>query len=393
MPLPATMAGMKRIHFFKAGRHSAMSGAVINFTEADLQRSAAVYDPAVHEAPLVVGHPKTDGPAYGGVKAIQFADADLEAVPGDVDPAFAELVQAKRYGKVSASWYRPGSPQHPLAGKDGHDAWYLRHIGFLGAQPPAIKGLRPIEFAADDADSVVEFGDWSDRKSAGLWRRMREFLIAQFGPEKADQVVPTYMVDMLTEDALKPEQPPEASTNTPNYAEGGDPLKTAQEIAAAQAALEAREAELAKREQAVADFAEKQAAADKQRLADEAADFAEGLVKAGQLPPAQKARVVNLLTTMPPDARFVDFAEDGKETERGCAEVLKDLLTNLPKAVDFAERGGRAKAAAGGAGMSSPDDVADKARAYMAEQKAAGKEVDFAEAVQYVNDQDGGGAD
>lgn len=388
MQLPGTMPGMKRIHFFKAGSHSAMSGEAIKFTQADLQRAAAVYDPAVHEAPLVVGHPKTDGPAYGGVKAIQFADADLEAVPGDVDPEFAELVQAKRYGKVSASWYRPGSPQHPLAGKDGHDAWYLRHIGFLGAQPPAIKGLRPVEFADEaDADSVVEFGDWADRENAGLWRRMREFLIAQFGPEKADQVVPTYMVDMLTEDALKPEEPAEVRNMTPNYAEGGDPLKTAQEIAAAQAALEAREADLAKREKAVADFAEQQAADEKKRLADEAADFAEGLVKAGQLPPAQKARVVGLLTTMPADAKFVEFAEDGKQTtERGCVEVLKDLLTNLPKAVDFAERAANSKAAPNANGA---DDFVDKARAYIAEQKANGKEVDFAEAVQHIKDQEG----
>ncbi|MDU4994931.1 MAG: hypothetical protein E6263_24870, partial [Klebsiella quasipneumoniae] len=28
----------------------------------------------------------------------------------------------------------------------GTGAWYLRHIGFLGAQPPAVKGLEQVAF-------------------------------------------------------------------------------------------------------------------------------------------------------------------------------------------------------------------------------------------------------
>ena len=41
-----------------------MSGATIEFSEQDLQDIADSYDPKVHEAPLVVGHPKDKGPAY-----------------------------------------------------------------------------------------------------------------------------------------------------------------------------------------------------------------------------------------------------------------------------------------------------------------------------------------
>lgn len=34
--------------------------------------------------------------------------------------------------------------------------YYLRHVGFLGAEPPAIKGLQPIEFSeSDKADDAV----------------------------------------------------------------------------------------------------------------------------------------------------------------------------------------------------------------------------------------------
>ncbi|MDP3715502.1 MAG: peptidase, partial [Burkholderiales bacterium] len=60
---------MKSLHVFKKGRQTATSGVTITFTEADLKASAEAYDPALHEAPIVIGHPKTDDPAYGWIKS------------------------------------------------------------------------------------------------------------------------------------------------------------------------------------------------------------------------------------------------------------------------------------------------------------------------------------
>jgi hypothetical protein len=39
---------VKRIEIFKPGKHTAMNGAVLNFSESDLAASAAAYDPAKH---------------------------------------------------------------------------------------------------------------------------------------------------------------------------------------------------------------------------------------------------------------------------------------------------------------------------------------------------------
>ena len=61
---------MKKIEIFKAGSWTSAEGQTIRFTERDLQRTAAAYDPAKFDAPLVLGHPKTDDPAYGWVKQI-----------------------------------------------------------------------------------------------------------------------------------------------------------------------------------------------------------------------------------------------------------------------------------------------------------------------------------
>ena len=79
-----------------------MSGAALDFSVDDLAASAAAYDPALSEAPIVVGHPVTDAPAYGWVKSLAFAGGGLEAEPDQVDPAFAEMVAAGRFKKISA---------------------------------------------------------------------------------------------------------------------------------------------------------------------------------------------------------------------------------------------------------------------------------------------------
>ncbi len=100
----------------------------------------ASYNPEHHEAPVVVGHPKSNGPAYGWVEKLKRVGGVLMAKLKQVEPAFAEIVEAGRYKKRSASFYADGS---------------LRHVGFLGAQPPAVKGLK--DFAFDEGEDCHEY--------------------------------------------------------------------------------------------------------------------------------------------------------------------------------------------------------------------------------------------
>lgn len=133
---------MQSIHFFRAGTHTASDGRVLTFSEADLSRIAAAYDPAMHEAPIVVGHPKTDAPAFGWVERVEARPDGLHAIPRQVNAEFAELVKNGSYKKVSAAFYPATASNNPKPG-----APYLRHVGFLGAEPPAVKGLQGIRFS------------------------------------------------------------------------------------------------------------------------------------------------------------------------------------------------------------------------------------------------------
>lgn len=90
------------------------------------------------------------------------------------------MVRAGRYKKLSASLYAPDSPANPSPG-----AWYLRHVGFLGAQPPAIKGLAPVNFAAGDEEGTVtvEFSEEMGfiSRLVGLLRGVRDYITERDG--------------------------------------------------------------------------------------------------------------------------------------------------------------------------------------------------------------------
>lgn len=144
---------MTQLHIFKPGTHTAQCGTTYNFTEADLAATVAAYNPTLHEAPLVIGHPQHDAPAAGWVKSLSATAHGLIAEPQQIDASFAEQIAKGSYKKISASFYHPTAANNPVPG-----VYYLRHVGFLGAQPPAVKGLRPIELAEGEP-GVIAFSE------------------------------------------------------------------------------------------------------------------------------------------------------------------------------------------------------------------------------------------
>jgi hypothetical protein len=135
------MNTLKTINIFRSGTHTAMGGQTLTYSEQDVSRMAAVYNEAARPAPLVLGHPQHDDPAYGVVKSL-FARAGVLYAIASVSTALVDLVKAGRYSNISASFVAPTGPGNPAPG-----AWYLRHVGFLGAMAPAVKGLDALAFA------------------------------------------------------------------------------------------------------------------------------------------------------------------------------------------------------------------------------------------------------
>ncbi|EOG2868129.1 peptidase [Salmonella enterica] len=330
---------MNLIHIFKSGIHTDMHGHRINFSDADLGNIAAVYDPKLHEAPIVIGHPKTDAPAWGWVSGVSKDSDGLKAAPRDIDPQFAEMVRKRRFSKVSSSFYCPNSPGNPTPGQ-----YYLRHVGFLGAQPPAVKGLKQVSFAEDE-EGVVEFADWSLQTTASLFSRIRDFIISQFGIEKADSVVPDYMIDTLRDEAARTT----TTDLTPAFSDpvgipaedaiqpvAEKPAPTPPEEPAVDKELQAKlqkENDDLKRQIEERNKAEALRATTERHNANVA--FADSLVSDARLAPAGKGLVVAVLDALGGGDEPVSFSENG--SEQPLVDAFKTQMQKARPLLDFGE--------------------------------------------------------
>lgn len=376
---------MQAFQIFKPGRHTASSGTTLSFSEDELRAAVEAYDPALHEAPIVVGHPRDNGPAYGWIKSLAYADGAINAEPIQVDADFAEMVQAGRFKKRSASWYLPDAPNNPKPG-----TLYLRHVGFLGAQPPAVKGLKEVAFS-DAEDGVVEFSDSAMVTGilAMVMRRLREFFIAEYGTEKADSVMPDFLVADIEAEARKPAEQPDAAA-MPMYSED-DPMKI-EELQAQVATLTAERDELKSKAAQAADFAEREDALKAREAAVAQAEAAaarariearvDGAVKAGRMLPAQRAHAVEFAAALSDGEATLNFGEGDKAEKVSAREHYLRQLEAAPVVVNYGEQASGSDTPPADAG--DPAAIADKARDLVTKAKAEGKNISFTEAVAQV---------
>lgn len=331
------------IEIFRAGRHIDDQGTAHQFSEADLNGMATSYDPALREAPLTVGHPENNLPAYGWVKGVaRNASGALVMNPHQVEPQFAEMVQAGRFKKRSASFYPPAAPNNPTPGK-----WYLRHVAFLGAQPPAVAGLKDIQFSTADAtaDGAVSF---SESVTAA----------PVFTPPVHHQEKPT-----MTQEEMQAQIDAAKKDAAAAQAQLAATIKESGEKAAAAAAQLASFAETAKA----------------QRNAGHVS-FAEGEVKAGRLLPKDKGAAVAVLNLLA-ESQPVEFSEGDSTKKVTPVEWLKGLIAAAKPVVSFGEHapGAGYQPGAGSSKGKTDAEIDTDAKAYARQNK-----VSYAEALTAV---------
>lgn len=314
-----TTAAATPINILRPGTFVDTHGNRVTVTRADLVDMAESYD-AADPAPFVFGHPKTDDPAMGWVAGLRLEGDVLQAIPGDVTPELTEAIRAKRYRKVSASYYPPANPSNPKPGRH-----MLKHVGLLGASAPSIKGLGLIPaFAADDETAITI----PDQESV-----------------KMDTPEAVALAERETAAATK------------------------------ETALTTKEADLVAREATLI-------AAEKQRVHSDHVSFAEGLVSEAKLAPAGKALVVGLLDTLHPLA-VVSFGEAGGDVlDLSPAEAFKKLFDGAKPVVELGEAA-PADALVQDT-TADPAKLADQAIAFQEGESKAGRSITIQEAVRHV---------
>ena len=336
------------IDICRAGTWRDMAGRDVCLDEDRLDRIVAAHA-AADPAPVVIGHPEADAPAYAWIAGLRRIGDRLQAKLRDIAPPFREAVEAGCYAGRSIA----------LQGDS------LRHVGFLGGRAPAVPGLAPTCFVSAP-ETVVAFDD--DDKAAL--------------PDKAPAAHP---------DSLRAPEPgaDEDSMGLVPLS----PLRARGEAASdgdgREAALAAREAALLAREQAAAD--------DDRRRAAEAAIAPH--VEAGRVLPAERAALVALFAALGDDGGHGDegsagglttiaFASaSGPEVRMRPVAVLERFIEGLPRRVDYRTLAGGpvpgASALAGTRDNAGEDSerIAAEARALMAAEAERGMPLSPAEAV------------
>ena len=119
------------IEVFKTGTHTDSNGISIDYTVEMLDKIVQNYQEQVNNntnnlAPLVKGHPHTNEPALGWVKKIFRRGNKLIAHIINISDELIAEIKKEKYKNFSIALYSNLN---------------LRHIGILGAIPPAVKDL------------------------------------------------------------------------------------------------------------------------------------------------------------------------------------------------------------------------------------------------------------
>lgn len=381
---------MITMEIFKAGKYPQGE-----FTVKELAEIANSYNPSLHEAPATIGHVSdyhdSKIPAYGWIgKVFQVGDK-LKVAFSNFSEELKGLVGGGYYKKVSAGFYKPDDPNNPTPGK-----WHLHHVAFLGAQPPAVKGLEAIAFSDSKTGAVMEidFAEESVMEEAVMLSaketyeaiqesfatclsKVEEALAADVDDDTKRQRVELAISDCygevnnakyqhfamvegaetITEKIKKKlsemkeqfttkrkesimdlkefkEKEAELAKKQTEFAEQQAALKAQQDaLAAEKAAVDAKQAEFAEKERKEADA----------KLDTQVSEFKEDLIKKGY--PVKKmeeqgffAVAKNLLK-----AEEIEFKEEGKDAvKKKPFEVLAGVVANFtptPSGTEFDEKG------------------------------------------------------
>jgi hypothetical protein len=297
------MLNGKWIELFRAGDY----GGKGSYTAADIDKMVANYDPAKHEAPLVIGHPEHDAPAFGWLDKLARIGNTLMGTFKQVQPAFEEMFQKGLFKKRSISFYRTDNGPS------------LRHVGFLGAVPPEVKGLADVKLSAGGDATTIEFKEEEmDAEQIGksVTQSLKEFFTELFKGKK--------VVELNDGDQAKAIEAAIKAATAPMEAKFTE-LET--QLKAANTKLAANDAAAATQGQVT--LAETQIAR----------------VKTARrwVPAFDKMGLPQIFAELAKSAAKVSFGEGDKKTEKPAVEAFADFMIGLKEIVPSGEIAGGAQ--------------------------------------------------
>ena len=303
-PPSSTFSGFDDwVEVFRAGKHVDSKGRAGAWSESDLAEFVRNHDP--ERAPIIIGHPCGAAPRWGRAAELKHERGKLFARFDQVNPVFRVAAESGAY------------PNRSIQAVRTPNGWRLGHVAFLGAEPPAVAGMQPMQFAAPEGE-VYEFdGAWPTAGTvARLFRSLRDWLIGSAGQDTADRVLPDWDVSSLAEAATADRIAPEPVPSTFSQAPAADTTSPQQiaEFIAQQARIVELEAQL-------------DAEATQRRLADCRA----WIEAQPNLTPAMREGAAEFMAAL--DDAVFEFSAGGETTQVASVQWFREFIASLPPAV------------------------------------------------------------
>jgi len=366
------------IEVFRAGSHTDAKGQQISFSQADLDQM--VVNHALGAAPAVLGHPKHNDPAYAWTSELKRDGDSLFAKFTDINADFSKGVESGAYRNRSVSVVN-----QPDTG------WRVRHVGWLGAMPPAIDGLRPVEFA--DGQEHFEFSmaepwrvRWGFQSIANILRRVRESVIADKGLEAADAVVSSYDLSTI-EDAARAVDKLDDATSSFSHQQTNEMTTFTQEDldrARQEGESTGRQAASAEFSAQVTTATERANKAENETRTARIGSQIDGWVREGKVLPAERPGMAEFMAHLEggTSQTFEFSAADGTASTKTPAAWFASFMASRTAAVRL---GHTPDGGDPGAGTNDSQAIADKAQEFMKAQSDKGITVSIADAVAHVS--------
>jgi hypothetical protein len=357
---------------FRAGTHTDSKGQSAEFTAADLQSVVSNFKPKT--APLVIGHPEQNDPAWGWAAELKIEGDKLFARADDVDHEFAQAVENRRYPNRSVRLVKTAN------------GYELGHIGFLGAKPPAVGGMQ-WQFNAAEAEAVsFEFALEDQINSLTLdtshavvriFRKLKSFFTERHGAEEADRMLPDWEIDSLAgqaavvgEDLYRQRLEQQQSEFSQQLSQKDVELKATQDQLAA---LQLEKLQLDQQKQQLAFSA---ALSDAQQFVAE--------LNSGAAPRFTKTDgLADFLAHLSAQDVTFDFAApDGSAQTSTQAQWLKDFLKSIPEQTVLTQPFDKTAPA-----VLSANDLAKLASDYQQNQHGQGVVISLSSAIEHVKQQ------
>ena len=269
----------KWCEIFKTGVHKDSKGNERIWALDDLEKIKKNYEEKNSDVPVCCGHPKTNSPAYGWLDGLKIEKnkengfslfSKFKNVQDDVKEAVNKGLYKTRSISLTPNLM-------------------IRHLAFLGAQTPAIKKLE--EFCFQDDENSIEIEIKNNEQE----------------PKSGNEVP-----EPIGEDGAFSSPPPQIQNNKGITNMNDEEIK----------ALKDENAELKKQLEA-----EKKA-----KQAQEFQDFCDKAIAQGNILPAQKNMVMDILTASS-DYEPFEFSDGNTKT---VPDMVKDLIGGM-KQFDFSQ--------------------------------------------------------